>query len=95
MWGVLALIGPGPGLALKAARVLAPAAVGAGVFTGVAAVLGSTELKALYRSVRRRRKPAETSPLTCGGAYSSLARRMATMACAMICVSDPPRVTTM
>jgi len=60
VWGVLALTGPGQGLVMKAVRVLVPAAVGAGVFTGVAALLGSAELKALYRSVRRR-KPSGTA----------------------------------
>ncbi len=61
VWGLLALLGPGGGLALKAARVLVPTAAGAAVFAGVAAALGSAELKVLYRSVRRRRRPAETS----------------------------------
>ncbi len=57
VWGLLALLGHGGGLALKTARVLVPTAAGAAVFAGVAAALGSAELKLLYRSVRRGKRP--------------------------------------
>jgi len=59
VWWVSAALGPGGGLAMKGLRVLLPAAAGAGVFFGVAAALGSQEMKAIRDSLRRRGKAAE------------------------------------